>query len=200
VPFSVTSTGGRGTRSYQWYRDGTPVGPLVTSEDSPYTFDGFVLGAVTLADAGSYLAQVSDSRGINNSEAVALSVGEHLGAASISPEGPLTRTEGDSQAFEVQTTGGIPPLNYAWTFEAAGAKAQVPVGGNSPTLELTDLVLEDSGTYAVTVNDSGTDQVVAPGVLLLVEKGVPVGSLTGLAVLTGLASLLGASRLRRRVR
>ncbi len=63
-----------------------------------------------------------------------------------------TKYAGESVQFEVQANGGLGALEYQWLFDN-GAKAVVPVGGNSPVLSISDLTLSNGGTYWCEVTD-----------------------------------------------
>ncbi len=70
---------------------------------------------------------------------------------SVQPQ-DQTRYTDESVQFEVQAGGGLGALEYQWWFDN-GAKAVVPVGGNSPVLSILDLTLSNGGTYWCEVTD-----------------------------------------------
>ena len=90
-------------------------------------------------------------------------VAEHL-AISAHPQDTI-KDEGESHAFTVATSGGIPPLSYTWRKDGI-----VISGATSATYNLGLLRPEDTGTYSVTVSDSYTDVVFSNSAILTVNN------------------------------
>lgn len=116
---------------------------------------------------------------------------EHIEVSQDGP-GTVNATERDDVTLAVSATGGHGSFDYAWTFDN-GAKAPVPVGGNSPSLMLSDIGLEDAGTYVCTVSDVA-ESIPSPPFSVSVAVLTPVAGPLGLAAL---AVVLALGRARR---
>jgi hypothetical protein len=206
VRLSVTTQGGKGTRTYQWYKNGTgaenAIGNPIESNADPYTAY-LVLYDVTLADAGVYYCSVTDTRGTLWTEALPLNIYEHLSSPVLAGDPEVERNVGESYTFEVIVSGGVPPLHYLWQHDDLQTKAVYTVGTDSSILTLEDLQVSDSGEYFVIVSDSGQiwneetemyepESRVSNRVKLNVAPEIPVGNIFGYAILISLITLLGA--------
>lgn len=196
----VTTLGGNGTRTYQWKRNNANVGSLITATGDPFTAILQRNSITDLNDAGSYVCEITDSRGTYTSCTLDISVFPRITPATVLVNGLAVSsaepTEGDSVTLTVDTSGGLPPLNYEWRKDD-GSKA-VTVVGNSASLVFNSIELDDSGSYSVFLTDSGTDNELSNSVLLSVQPGIPVAGGLGLLALTTLVGAAGAGVLRRR--
>lgn len=195
----VTTLGGNGTRTYQWKRGNVNVGGVITGSGDPFTAT-LPLNNISQANAGSYVCEITDSRGTYTSCTLEVSVFSRISPLEVLVNGvaALTAepTEGDTVTLSVNPDGGLPPLNYEWRKDD-GAKA-VTVVGSSQSLVLSDIELDDSGEYSVFVSDSGTDNELSNSVQISVQPGLPVAGGLGVLALTALLGAAGASAMRRR--
>lgn len=199
---TLETTGGRGTRTYQWFKGNTPVGSPQTPVGN---ISAYEIVLVELADAGVYRCEVTDDRGtISSCDTATVSVFPHLTDATILGDPEITVRTLENKTFEVVTDGGIQPLTYAWNREDLGSKAKVAVGGNSSTLTITSVDFPDAGVYSVSVCDAGNgetqDCVDSNEIIMNVVPGLPVTGMLGLGLATALSALAGTSVLRRRKR
>ncbi len=63
------------------------------------------------------------------------------------------RLYGESVTFSVTASDGVEPYSYSWTHNGS------PVGGDTATLELTNLTPANGGNYQVTITDSSSASV-----------------------------------------
>jgi C1A family cysteine protease len=134
--FSVTA-GGTPPLSYQWEFDGTN---LVGATNA-----ALVLTDVQQAQAGNYAVLVTNLYGSVLSSNALLTV---LVPPTIITQ-PTNQTVyvGGTASFSV-TAGGTPPLSYQWSFDATNI-----LGATNATLVLTNVLLSQSGSYAVLVTN-----------------------------------------------
>lgn len=132
---SVEVTGGIGSRTYAWFRDGQPVvnnAPTLT------------LNNVDEADAGTYTCAIAAQRDSEFSGEAEVVIGEQL--QIVSEPIVITRFAGESYVFNVETSGGVGPLQYQWV------KDDVPFR-SVKSFALDVLTTEDSGQYSIVVAD-----------------------------------------------
>ena len=206
VRLSVTTQGGKGTRTYQWYKNGTgpsnAIGSPILSNADPYTAY-LTLYDVTLADSGVYYCSITDARGTIWTSALQLNIYDHLSTPLIAGDPEIEKKVGESYTFEVIVSGGVPPLHYLWQHDDLHTKTVYTVGGNSSILSLDDLQVTDSGDYYVVVSDSGetwneqTQQYepetkVSNRIRLSVSPEIPVGNVFGYITLVMIITIIGA--------
>jgi len=211
VRLSVTTQGGKGTRTYQWYKNGTApenaLGSPIQSNADPYTAY-WVLYDVTLADQGVYYCSITDARGTLWTEAMPLNVYEHLTTPVIAGDPEVEKKVGESYTFEVIVSGGVPPLHYLWQHDDLMSKTVYTVGTDSPILEMNDLQVTDSGDYYVIITDSGQtwneetqqyepESKVSNHIRLTVSPEIPAGNVFGYVLLVGVIALTGGYILRK---
>lgn len=152
--FAVEAIGGTGTLSYTWKRDGEQVGtdtPVVT------------IDAVGVSDIGSYTCTVSDGTNEVVTDTAELSAAEALAVdAETKTAYPFATTD---IGVAVSASGGFEPYTYSWQ------RDEVPVGTDGPSLELSDLDVDDTGDYTCTVRDGYGEVTVT--VLVLRVQPVP---------------------------
>jgi hypothetical protein len=214
IRFSVTTQGGRGVRTYQWYKGGiapeNALGAPIESLADPFTAP-LVLDNLTFSDAGTYKCSITDYRGTLWTEDLDFAVYQHLSQPIIGGDPEVERHVGEFYTFEVTLSGGVPPIHYLWQQDDLNSKAVIDVGGDSPTLTLNNLQVEDTGDYYVTVTDSGRifnteTQVYEPEsrtsnrIYLSVTVDVPALGGLGLALAAAGVALAGAFVARKRKR
>lgn len=100
--FSVAVTGGIGTKTFVWLRNGLQVGT------------GSTLNVTNIgtANAGNYQCIVAAQRDSAMSDTVALTAGPVLQITSTPIT--VTRFDGEQYVFNVETSGGAGPLLFEW--------------------------------------------------------------------------------------
>jgi hypothetical protein len=178
---SVIASGGLGGLHYQWRKDGLPAGGDAPTMDFP---------ALAVADSGSYVCVVSDSREETvESAAATIAVYPHLHFVQ-QPQGDEV-LEGAPFQLSVEVTGGVAPITYLWKRNGEN------VGVDAPFYNITAMKLEHEGTYTVDVSDANETFTSNPAEVTFVV-GVPVLGLGGLAALAALVALAGTRTARRR--
>ncbi|MBM3842688.1 MAG: hypothetical protein FJ397_05390 [Verrucomicrobia bacterium] len=151
ITFSVTAEGDQ-PFSYRWFKDGIEL-PGATGAEH-------VLGSATLADAGTYVAEVRNAAGATLSDAAILSVAP-IETAPVITSSPVSQTvfAGATVTFSA-TASGSPAPTYQWR------KDGNPVmGATANTLTIAAAALSDAGTYTVTATNSAGSATSAPAVL-----------------------------------
>lgn len=127
--------GGRGPMTYEWRRNGVTVAGA--------TADRLIMPAVTLGDAGDYVAHASNGAGRTISKPAALRVQPaRLPRVSISISAASVET-GASVILEGTVADGDEPLRYTWRRNGIA----IP-GASTPRLKLDDVQFSDAGDYA----------------------------------------------------
>lgn len=123
--------------TYQWYKDGSPIGGATAS-----TFD---LTNFQVADAGTYYVEITNSAGTVTSRDMVLSA---VGAPEITTQPvAIDGLLGDDYSLSVSATGAA-TLTYQW-YEGTTA---IP-SATTTTLDFTNIQLSDQGTYHVVVSN-----------------------------------------------
>ncbi|NLV41550.1 MAG: hypothetical protein GXY15_10040 [Candidatus Hydrogenedentes bacterium] len=153
---TVAASGAFGTVTYQWQKDGADL----VGENAA----GLVLSDLQLTDGGSYTCLVGDASRTGGdriaSNAAVLEVRVPV-SFTADPVG-ANKKAGDSHTFTVTAANGYMPYTYQWY---CGATA---VGGNSDTLDLSNLTAADQGTYTCEVTGAGGTSSTSAGALLTV--------------------------------
>ena len=151
VTFSVAAEGEQ-PFSYRWFKDGIEL-PGATGAEH-------VLSSATLADAGTYVAEVRNAAGATLSDSAILSVAPN-GTAPVITSSPVSQTvlAGATVTFS-GIASGSPAPTYQWI------KDGLPVSGaTANTLTIAAAALGDAGTYSVTAANSAGSATSAPAVL-----------------------------------
>ena len=136
VTFTVLA-GGTAPFTYQWRKDGTPIGGATGSS--------FNIASVQPTDAGSYTVVVTNIVSFATSAAAVLAV--NTPPAIAAQPAPQAATFGGAVTFTVGVSGTA-PFAYQWS------KDGNPISGaTSATLALTNLQAGDIGSYAVVVTN-----------------------------------------------
>jgi hypothetical protein len=123
--------------AYQWYKDGGAVAGATNL--------ALALGYLSLSNAGSYWAVVTNAYGAATSSVISLVVAA-APSISVQPAGG-TNTPGTSFDLSVAASG-VPPLAYQW-YKDGGAIA----GATNAALAYGYLRLSDAGSYQVVVSN-----------------------------------------------
>ncbi len=147
--FTVTATGGPLT--YEWRRDGNPIGG--TTNISGVASSNLVFASAQLADASSnYSVFISNAAGSTNSVSVALTV------ATVPPSiitQPVSQTvgAGSTVVFGV-VANGTQPLVYQWKKGATVLSDGAGISGaTTAALTLSGVLKASEGSYSVTITN-----------------------------------------------
>ncbi len=150
--FTIAAHGGVGTLTYQWQKQSGPTTwDNVGSGATTYTINPLALG-----DAGTYRCQITDTSlpiQTATSDAVLLEVTLAEILASTTPGDQ--KFTGEAHTFLLNASGGVGTLTYKWQkggIDLVNAAGHI-AGVTTDTLELTNLVTGDDGTYVCLVGD-----------------------------------------------
>ena len=138
--------------SYRWFKDGTELHGATASEH--------FLGSISLADAGTYVAEVRNDLGVTLSAPAILSVVTEETAPSITLQ-PVSQTVfAASQVVLSGAASGNPAPAYQWH------KNGTPLpGATSTTFTLASAALGDAGSYVLTATNSLGTASSTPAIL-----------------------------------
>ena len=136
--FSVVATG-RGTLSYQWSWNGTPLPGATGAVLS--------LGAVETSSAGSYAVSVTGMDGSAGSQAAILNI-DNPPAISIQPQDVILFPTNRSATLTVSATSST-PLTYQWQFGGTNL-----AGATSSKLAILNATAQQEGMYQVSVENA----------------------------------------------
>ena len=147
--FNVTASGGVGTLTYQWTKDGTtPAEYIADATDSSLT-----LNALALSDAGDYQVLVGDNtrppEPFAQSPVATLLVGTPLSIDGQPGHGDLYIGETYNTAIVV--SGGVGALSFQWY--TSNPVAAIP-GATESSLEIPNVQLSDIDSYRCYVEDA----------------------------------------------
>jgi len=157
--FSVTASGTE-PLEYQWNVGGTNVGGA--------TNNVLVVTNVQASDGGSYAVVITNAYGAVASSNAVLTVG--LPAVIMAQPTNVAAAVGGTVVLGV-VAAGTPPLSYQWSLEGTNL-----AWATNYTLVLTNVLLNDAGSYAVEVSNAfGSQQssnaVVSVGLAPMIEFG-----------------------------
>ncbi len=162
---TVVASGGIGTLSYQWQKNGTDI--------PGKTLDTLSFASLTPGDAGTYTCRVRDARTDDKTSAEAvLAVDEHLSITT--PPAGMSAYVGGDVTFTIVASGGIGTLTYQWY--RGGAEI---TGETLDTLHLTNLGSGDAAAYTCRVRDAVTDEKFSPDAVLVVADHLLITGQTG---------------------
>ncbi len=198
---TVDFVGGLPPVYYEWKRDlpggGTEVVAVNTLAILVNT------ASLTVGTYKYYLEVIDDIPMVYQSRKADINVGLHLTLAQdLLPE--YHATAGERVEMYIQTNGGLGDKTYTWYRNVGGKAWEIIPGAVGPMLVIDPAEESDSGQYYVVVQDSGStvtglnDTVVSSTATLVVEKGIPVTTNTGLVIVVMLTSIIGAVLLIRR--
>lgn len=162
--FSVTA-GGSGTLSYQWLKNGNPIGGATQA--------ALAFTAVHATDDGaSYAVRVSNSAGPVTSPAATLTV-TPVAVQITSAPADITVQAGSNATFAVITGAGTQPISYQWLRNGTAIS-----GATSSTLTLNGVSLADSGALLSVVVGNAAGSVTAGAARLTVTAAATAPTIT----------------------
>jgi hypothetical protein len=141
--FSVVASG-TAPLSYQWRKDGTPIGGATNST--------YTVSSTSVINAGNYSVVVSNGAGSVTSSTATLTVVSTTNTLSIVTQ-PTSASIllGQNATFSVLADGAA-PLKYEWKKDGASI-----AGATGSTLRLVNVTASQAGSYSVLVtNNSGS--------------------------------------------
>ena len=159
---------GSGGLAYQWIKDtGLNLGPVPGAT-------GPTLSLTSMSDAktGTYRVRVTNASNptllvFSNPAVVSIAFKPKI---TVQPAIPPVITSGNPHTFNVTATG-TGPLIYTW--EKIATPVNIPVGTNSPSFNIPNVVLANAGSYRVRVtNVTGT--IVTSTTVILKVNSPPV--------------------------
>ena len=165
--FSVTATGTG--LSYQWRKNGTPIGGATSSTYS--------IASAVAGDAGDYSVVVSGTCAPSATSQTATLTVNAVPAVSVPPASQIACT-GSTATLSVTATGGA--LTYQWR----KGGVNVTDGGNvagatTANLILSNVSINETGIYRVEVGGSCGLSVTSDPATLTVLAGVGAGGIAG---------------------
>ena len=155
--FTVTA-GGTPPLQYQWQFNGVDIADA--------TNQTLMLTYLQFSDEGTYKVRVMNNVGSVVSRGALLSLGEPV--RIVAQPQDITTNAGAIAAFSVVANGSA-PLVYEWRFNGV----DIP-GANSTTLALSNVVLEQSGIYSVSVSNPYGSEVSTQATLVVAVKPIVV--------------------------
>lgn len=177
LDFSTSAAGGVGGETFSWQK-GSPGSSTVVSNTSSYS-----VPFANTSDSGGYFCVITDGVTTRTTPVldqtvvyVPLFISQNISGGS--------KQVGTNKTFTVSVQGGSPgPYVYSWTKDGS------PIGTDAPTLALTNLQVEDSGQYSVSVTSNGggdsktsgpaTLTVVSPDALFITQQPVDASKALG---------------------
>jgi hypothetical protein len=187
----ASSIGG-GALSYQWYRiSGGVTNAVGASSGSQKLF----LPAISAGDEGAYFCAVTNSGGIGAVSGsdfyIAVNTTPTAPTFTVTPPTNVTATIGTTLTLSAAASGSG-PLNFVWKFNGNPLTDGQPVTGNpgdqsvvagagTPTLTVSGLSTNETGTFSVTVTGS-----VAPAASANTAVSVTLAKAVNIAYLRSL--------------
>ncbi|GEM_PF-4089426 len=141
VTFAIASTGTL-PLAYQWFKDGTKIAGATNAQ--------LAIAQVQPADAGAYLATVTNLAGSTTSEAAALVVDGR--PVVVRQPADQSAVSGRSAQFSVSAVGPG-TLTFAWLHDGLElADGETISGANKATLTLHDVSVTNAGNYSMRVS------------------------------------------------
>ncbi len=164
LSFRATASGGSPPYSYSWCWNACNLGGSFTA--------GPATNNHTFPSTGTYSVTVravdSASRSAIKSVTVTISDGPVGGALAVSVGGPPSAEVGAVVSFTATATGGTPPYNYAWCFDACNLGGNFVSGSATITHSYTS---SGSRAFVVRVTDSQSGSGTASAVINITGTG-----------------------------
>ena len=149
VTFVATGSGGTPPYSYSWCWEACSLGGSFASGPgtNAHTF--------TTTGARTVVVQVRDSASKTNTDSLTITIntggGGGGGTLAVSISGPTSGRSGQSLSFTANASGGTPPYNYSWCWEACSLGGTFTAGSATMTHTYTS---SGNRSLAVQVSDS----------------------------------------------
>lgn len=145
---SVTASGGSGSFSYTWKRNGSTFG--APSQAS------ITLNNLTIGNAGNYTCTVTDTNQPSNTADTDVAVVEVANPLLITqqPVGGMVQT-GSLIQLSVTATGGFSPLSYQWRWQG------IPITGQTFSIYSAVALAGFEGNFTCRVTDANGTQVTS---------------------------------------
>ncbi len=175
--FQVAVADAIGDVHYQWKLNNAPI---AESSDLP----ALAFAPVAESDSGIYTCIATDDVLAVTSNTASLQVADPL--SFVQQPQDAVKIVGDTYTFTIVTHGGFQPLSYLWTRDGHSLG-----DGTQSSLTLSNLDIDDTGAYAVTISDASNTDVIQsnPAQLTVKSGGLPAVGLAGLGALTILVIL-----------
>jgi hypothetical protein len=184
--FSVLPNCGNSMPTYQWYWRTDAKTLTAVGENAP----DYTIANAGPANSGVYYCEVAYAGGTFTSREAKLDVYDHL----LITKAPVsvTKSEGQSHTFTVETTGGVPPVSYQWKKDDA-----IIEDATNAAYTIDPLLPEHEGRYTVEVVDAADDALVTEPATLVLAVALPLGCMSLSGILLG---SIAFALYRRRVR
>ena len=162
-PLNIVTIASGTNLTYQWYKDGAPVG----TDNAAYTIAGYAVG-----DAGIYRCEVTNGCGTVVSDNALISTG--ITTSITTHPVSAVRCTGSDANFFVSATGSN--LTWQWKKDGVSISDDARItGSNSNSLSISGVLIGDFGTY--TCNAIGTcGTITSNGAVLTVLNPVSITS------------------------
>jgi hypothetical protein len=184
--FSVLPNCGNSTPTYQWYWRTDAKTLTAVGENA----EDYIIANAGPVNSGVYYCEVTYADGIFTSREAKLDIFDHL-LITKAPES-VTKSEGQSHTFTVETTGGVPPVSYQWKKDD-----DIIEGATNAAYTIESLLPEHEGRYTVEVVDAADDALVTEPATIVLAIALPQGWMSLFGIMLG---SIAFALYRRRVR
>ncbi len=169
APFNISVGASGANLSYQWQKlNGSTWTPVPGASTS-----AFNIGAVVVADAGSYRVVVSGTCGVVNSATAVLVVNTPIVINSHPSFSPASACTGEASVLSMTASGSI--TSYQWQ-KFDGSVWQNVSGATNSTLNFASLVIADAGSYRMVLNGPCSATTISNQASLSVQQNVQVSA------------------------
>ena len=155
--FTAAASGGTGTKSYQWYLDGSLLSGQTTST---YTYTEAALGSHTVYVTVTDSAPIPTTAQSNTVLTIATAL-----TTNVTPTGPLTMNAGQTQVFTASVSGGTGTKSYQWYLDGTAVSGQTAstytyTAATSGSPHSVYVRVTDSASTPVSVNSNSVSITV----------------------------------------